>query len=557
MPRKKDTTNHFIRVLTRWSMTVCLFIALPAQSQEKRDEILETMKNATRYMMDKASCNGGFVWTYLPDFSRSWGEMEAKRTMVWIQSPGTPLVGQLLLDAYHATGDEYYYEQAKRVANVLIWGQEPCGGWNYMFDMAGENSLKEWYATIGRNGWRMEEFQHYYGNATFDDSVTSDAAQFLLRIYVEKYDPTFLPALDKAIGFILESQYPTGGWPQRYPLKYDHVFQDKADYSSFITLNDDVISDNIDFLARCYQTLGRKNLKESILRALNLMIALQQGEPYAGWADQYTAEDLQPAHARSYEPRSINTGTTVRMIYKMCDYYKLTGETKFLSGIPAAIRFLESVRLPDSEVARFGRRPLQAGEILVPRFIDPDSGKPLYVHRKGSNVWNGTYYTNQDISHTIVHYSSAVTVAISRIRDDYEQVKALPREEAVKDSPLSTSRLTPLPSYYVTFLPERKKNPYKEEGQETNLEQCVRQIRDSLTEEGYWLTPLTSCSNPYKPCPENKRIPNDDTHYRETFVGDEYDTSCYPAPGNVQGISTKTYVSNMSKLIQYITTHEK
>lgn len=66
---------------------------------------------------------------------------------------------------------------------------------------------------------------------------------------------------------------------------------------------------------------------------------LQQGEPYAGWADQYTVDDLKPAHARSYEPRSVNTGTTVRLVNLMMDYYKLTADTRFLSGIPAAIRF--------------------------------------------------------------------------------------------------------------------------------------------------------------------------------------------------------------------------
>jgi len=534
-------------------MAVCSFTGLSAQSSKMHDEVLKTMKTATRFMMDQVSYKGGFVWAYLPDFSRSWGEMEARRTMVWIQAPGTPLVGQLLLDAYHATGDEYYYEEAEKVARVLIWGQEPCGGWNYMFDMAGENSMKEWYATIGKNGWRMEEFQHYYGNATFDDSVTSDVAKFLLRIYVEKYDPVFRPALDKAIHFILESQYPVGGWPQRYPLKYDHVFQGKADYSSFITLNDDVIPENIDFLVQCYQALGMKNLKEPIMRALNLLLALQQGEPYAGWADQYTVEDLRPAHARSYEPRSINAGTTVGMIYKLCDYYKLTGETKFLSGIPAAIRFLESMRLPGSEVARFGRRPLEEGQILVPRFIDPESGKPLYVHRKGSNVWNGMYYIDQDITHTIGHYSSASAISVGQLRHYYEEVKAMPREEVVKNSPFWCNKLIPLPKYYVAFRPERKRNSRKGERQEESLERRVERIMKSITEEGCWLTPLTALSNPYKLCPEAEKRLSGETCYQDTFVGDEYDTSCYPANKEVMGISTQVYVSNMAKLIQYIT----
>ena len=52
-----------------------------------------------------------------------------------------------------------------------------------MVDFAGERSLREWYDTVGKNGWRLEEFQHYWGNATFDDAGTAEAAKFLLRLY--------------------------------------------------------------------------------------------------------------------------------------------------------------------------------------------------------------------------------------------------------------------------------------------------------------------------------------------------------------------------------------
>lgn len=353
----------------------CLLLSGTYGQTKKEQQVLQVMKTATQYMMDVASYKGGFVWSYLPDMSRTWGEMEANRTMAWIQPPGTPAVGHLMLDAYHATHDEYYYQCAEKIANTLIWGQLPCGGWNYMFDFAGENSIRQWYATIGKNAWRLEEFQHYYGNATFDDEGTMQAAKFLLRLYVEKYNPAYRAPLEKTIRFVLESQYPIGGWPQRYPLKHDHPFHGKEDYSSFITLNDDVIPENIDFLMQCYQVLGMQDLKAPIMRALNCVLALQQGAPYAGWADQYTVTDLQPAHARSYEPRSVNTGTTAHMVMKMLDYYRLTGDSKFLSGIPAAIRFLESMKLPESEVKKW-RRPVRENTILVPRFIDPESGTP-------------------------------------------------------------------------------------------------------------------------------------------------------------------------------------
>src|SRR5690606_23841 len=116
--------------------------------------------------------------------------------------------------------------------------QHHTGGWNYMIDFAGEASLKQWYNTIGKNGWGFEEHNHYYGNATFDDEVTVNAAKFLLRVYLEKLDPNIKPSLDKAINFIIESQYPLGGWPQRYPLKDDHPRGEWADYTPFYTFND-------------------------------------------------------------------------------------------------------------------------------------------------------------------------------------------------------------------------------------------------------------------------------------------------------------------------------
>ena len=406
-----------------------------------------------------------------------------------------------------------------------------------MFDFAGENSIRQWYATIGKSAWRLEEFQHYYGNATFDDEGTMQAAKFLLRLYVEKYDPAYRAPLEKTIRFVLESQYPIGGWPQRYPLKYDHPFLGKPDYSSFITLNDDVIPENIDFLVQCYQTLGMQDLKAPIMRALNCVLILQQGAPYAGWADQYTVNDLQPAHARSYEPRSINTGTTAHIIMKLMDYYRLTGETKFLSGIPAAIQFLESMKLPESEAKKW-KQPARDNAILVPRFIDPESGKPLYVHRKGSNVTNGGYYIDQNIEKTIGHYSSATYINISSLKEAYARTIALPKKEATKNSPFVQDTCISLDKFYY--------QPRRYGRKSTSAEMLMK----SLTKEGYWLSPIKQISNIYKPAPEIAA--SDDTRYMETMVGDEYDTSPYTPEKEIMGISTGIFIENMTTLIHEI-----
>src|SRR5690606_13242122 len=146
-----------------------------AVAQTLEQDAKNTMYNATKYLVEEVSTNGGYLWHYLPDKSRQWGEMEAYDTMIWVKHPGTASMAHTFLDAYALTGDELCYTAAEKAVNALIWGQSAHGGWNYMIDFAGDQSLKKWYSTIGKNGWRLEEFQYYYGNDTFDDDTTSDA----------------------------------------------------------------------------------------------------------------------------------------------------------------------------------------------------------------------------------------------------------------------------------------------------------------------------------------------------------------------------------------------
>lgn len=506
-------------------------VPLMLHAQTEKETILSTMKRATQYMMDSLSYRGGFVWNYLPDHSRQWGEMEAYPTMIWMQSPSTPDMGHLLLDAYHATGDEYYYEQACRVARALIGAQKPSGGWNYMHDFAGEKSARQWYNTIGRQAWRLEEFQHYYGNATFDDEATASSAEYMLRIYMEKKDKEFGKSVDKVIGFMLKSQYKNGGWPQRYPIKTDHPFQGKPDYTPFVTLNDDVMMGNIEFLIHCYHYLGRTDLEKPILNAMYLLRDLQYKEPLAGWSDQYTQKDLQPAHARSYEPRGINPATTVQMIHRLARFYSMTGDESFLQGFDKAYRFIVSQQLPDSVVRLWRGTPRSSDEILVPRFIDPDTGLPQYVHRKGSNVKNGTYYTDQDIRATIGHYSSAAFINTKQLKEFCDNARTMKVESWKTPQQVEAY-------HYNVFAPRRRGRGMSAFG-----------IVNSLTPQGYWLSTLGAVSNPHKPIPESMPSSSESREYTSTMVGDEYDTSPY-SDRKTKGISTQVYIQNMCALMR-------
>lgn len=521
--------------INRKIFNILLLLPLAWQSIAQNNKLVadaeQTMLKATQYMVEKVSTNGGYVWYYTPDLSRRWGEMEAYKTMIWLQHPGTISVGHLFLDAFRATGNEYYYQSAQKAANAVIWGQSNEGGWNYMIDFAGDRSMKEWYNTIGKNGWRLEEFQHYYGNSTFDDDITSDAARFLLRMYLEKLDPVYKPALDKAIQFILKSQYPNGGWPQRYPLRYDFNKQGHPDYTSFYTFNDDVIWENVHFLVQCYLALGEERFLEPILRGMNFYLISQDG--CGAWGQQLTM-NMETAGARTYEPAAFLPSTTCENALLLLKFYQYTGDRKFLARVPDAIKWLEETKLPADQAER---------ERTHPTFVEVGTNKPIYVHRKGSNVKFGSYYIDNNDQKLLAHYYGKCRVSLDELKKEYSRVSALSSEDATKDSPLKIAKFEGEGSPQTYYDLNRYNFPMRVN------EVMVKEIIGSLDAQNRWLSKHASISHPYIGDGQKQEQTDE---FASTNVGDETDTSPYRDPSDQLYLSTGDYIRNMKMLINFI-----
>ncbi len=495
--------------------------AAPGQS---RAEIERTMRRATAFMVDRVADHGGYVWTYLPDLSRRWGEMEAEPGMLWVQAPGTATMGHVFLDAFNATGDPYYYDAAASAADALIAGQHRSGGWNYFIHRGGPAAARRWYATVGRNGWRLEEFQHYSDNATFDDAGTAESMQLLLRLYMVRHEARFRPPLLRAIAFVLRSQYPNGGWPQRWPFDPHYPA-----YQRFITFNDDVAKENIRFLIMAGQALERPALLRAARRGMDIFLTTQGRAPQAGWGLQYDLR-LNVAGARSYEPRALVTHTTATNVEQLMEFYRLTGDRRFLARIPEALDWLASVRLPEG-VGPAGRR--------FPTFVEPGTNRPIYVHRRGSNVVNGRYWYDHDPARPIAHYSQFRAIDLERLRRDYERLAAMPVAEATRGSPLMGRR--PFPRFFIL-------DGIAAGSDFTNSARLdVGEILRSLNAEGWWPASLTMTSHAYLGPGARRIAPGD---HGTSQVGDASDTSPFPDPRPVTGISTATYIANMARLIR-------
>lgn len=497
------------------------------------------LKRAARFMRERVAYRGGYVWSYASDFSRRWGEMEAFPTMIWIQPPGTATVGHLYLDCFHATRDEFYYQAAMDVAEGLIAAQHPAGGWNYLYDFAGEESTRRWYDTIGKNGWRLEEFHHYYGNATFDDAGTSEASQFLLRLYLERRARSLREPLDRAVRFVLDSQYENGGWPQRYP-RVDGGLHGRPDYTHQITFNDDVAGENIKFLLMVYQTLGDERALAAIRKAMDIFIATQQPAPQAGWGLQHDAQTLRPIGARTYEPDALTTHTTATNIGQLLNFYEWTGEERFIARVPEALAWLDSVRLADADVRVAGRH--------YPTFIEIGTNRARINHRRGSNVVSGAYYWDYNPEKPITHYSQWRNLNVAALRERYERLRTADRAQLAAGSPFNPRPDFRLPRFFTTQnieVSDMTSNRGSGDIERPSAERA-QELISSLNAEGYWPTPLAATSQPYIGDGPATPTPGD---FSQTLVGDQYDTSPFVTQDPATGISTGTFIQNMSSLL--------
>jgi PelA/Pel-15E family pectate lyase len=475
-------------------LSVSIYFSNVFAAQPKEKEILNAMKKATDFMMNNVSCRGGFVWKYSSDLSDQWGEVPARKTMIWVQDPGTIGVGMMLLDAYKTTGNIEYLRFAEKVASALIWGQHPAGGWHYFidFDMTG---VQKWYDEVLSKCWGWEEYYHYYNNCTYDDSVTSGATKFLLELYMLTLDPQYRVPLLKAIDFILESQYSNGAWPQRYPLKYNHPHDDHPDYTSYYTYNDNVIQDNIYLLLEAWEKLGNEEYKKAAYRGMDFVIISQLPAPQAGWGQQYDM-NMNSAASRSYEPASVMPGQTRQCIRDLINFFRITGNKKYLRGIPDAIEWLENSYLPESHK--------QNDSVTHATFYELVTNKPLYAHREGTSIETGRYWIDYEPKNFPGHYGMQGRIDIDAIKKEYARALDQTSDEVIQEYKLKKS----LPKRIPKVDPEN-----------------LNKIISGMDKRGIWVEEIS--------------IPN-------------YKDLVHNSPKKLQGINTRTYIRNMQLMINYL-----
>jgi len=85
-----------------------------AQDITKRKEAERALRSAVEFFHWRISSHGGYVWRSSSDLTDRRGEAVVGPTTAWVQPPGTPSVGEAMLDAALATGDPRLLDASRR-----------------------------------------------------------------------------------------------------------------------------------------------------------------------------------------------------------------------------------------------------------------------------------------------------------------------------------------------------------------------------------------------------------------------------------------------------------
>ncbi|WED64728.1 pectate lyase [Synoicihabitans lomoniglobus] len=389
------------------------------------DEVRAALDRAVTYF-NSISTAGGYLWEYSSDLTERFGEEPATSSQIWVQPPGTPSVGQALLLAYAATGNQSHLEAARAAALALTHGQLESGGWDYLIEFDPAKRSQWCYRDeVGTAAFSDDERTNV---SNYDDDNTQSVLRFFLafvdaaRSAPSPRDEAIRDALEYGLKKLQEAQFANGAWsqrwdgrphdPARYPIlpaslpeNYPREFP-SPDYFDFYTFNDNTIRDALMLMLDARRRTGRVEFRESARRAADFIVLAQLPEPQPGWAQQYDAA-MHPAWARAFEPPAVSSFESAGVVRLLLDLHREFSDPRFMEAAGRAVAWFRRSAIRENRWARYY-------ELHTNRPIYGDwDGRIHYTLAELSAERQTGYYWEEafGIADTIAAYEAAVAAS--------------------------------------------------------------------------------------------------------------------------------------------------
>ncbi len=275
--------------------------------------------------------------------------------------------------------DWYGSVEAQRIADNVLFYQSEIGGW-YKNDNsvhpsghAATEHLTEQQRQSHREVLRAMKFP-----CTLDNGATHSEMRYLAAICKATGEARFREGFVKGVRYLLKAQYPSGGWPQFYPLR--------PGYSSLITFNDGAMIGALSVLdgaARGRSPFDiidpslRQECMEAVERGIRCILQSQirDGKQLTAWCQQHDVLTLAPAQGRISELPSISGAESVGVVRYLMSIESPSPE--IVEAVEGAVRWFRKAAVTGVRVVTVADASQPGGQDR--RLVEDPEAEPVWA----------------------------------------------------------------------------------------------------------------------------------------------------------------------------------
>lgn len=274
----------------------------------------------------------------------------------------------------------YAGAEARAVAASILLYQTKSGGWPKNTDMTQPPSAEF-----------LANHKEDHRAPTIDNRATTTQMDFLARVFSATGDAPCRAAVERGLDYLLAAQYPSGGWPQFYPLI--------KGYYTHITYNDNAMVNALTVLRLMARGLPPYAFVDADRRARAagavekgiaciLRTQVKQNGKLTAWCAQYDETTFAPAWARNFEPPTLTAGESIGIIKFLMEVENPGPD--IVAAVEGSVRWLESVKISglrvDNTPGTDGKKDRHAvadptAPALWARFYELGTNRPVFTGR--------------------------------------------------------------------------------------------------------------------------------------------------------------------------------
>lgn len=290
----------------------------------------------------------------------------------------------------------YTKEQVREIADNVLLFQRANGGWVKDYDMM---------AVLTEEQKKLIRDTRANTDTSYDNHATHPQVEYLARAYVQLGDEKYREGCVRGLEFMMASQYPNGGFPQRWP--------NNKGTGGHITFNDGVMMGIMEVLHDAAQGAPhfvwleaglREKTRAAVTRGIDCLLKMQirADGKLTGWGQQHDAKTLETTSARTFELPCISPADTAEAVRFLMRLPKPSPE--IVASVEAAVAWMQATKLTGIRVdrvkappAEFFRHKTDFDVVVVKdekapplwaRTYEPGSNRPIFASRDGVKVYS-------------------------------------------------------------------------------------------------------------------------------------------------------------------------